>query len=80
MESELMADVSLDTQGLNCPLPILKTKKTLRDVPIGGTLEILATDPAAEADFKAFCRATGHELLEFDHLDEVFRFVIKRVK
>jgi TusA-related sulfurtransferase len=40
-----MADQTLDAKGLNCPLPILKARKALKDVPAGGTLEILATDP-----------------------------------
>ncbi len=75
-----MADLQLDTKGLNCPLPILKTKKSLKDVPVGGTIEILATDPAADADFQAFCRTTGHELLESGQDGEVYRFVIKRTK
>jgi len=75
-----MADLTLDTQGVNCPLPILKTKKIMKDVPVGGTLEILATDPAADADFQAFCRTTGHELLESTSDGEIFRFVIKRAK
>ena len=75
-----MADLVLDTQGLNCPLPILKTKKAIKDVPLGGTMEILATDPAADADFKAFCRSTGHELLEMSQAGEVYRFLIKRTK
>lgn len=73
-----MADHVLDTQGLNCPLPILKTKKALKDVPVGGTLEILATDPAADADFQAFCRTTGHELVENSRAGEIYRFVIRR--
>ena len=75
-----MADLLLDTKGLNCPLPILKTKKLIREVPIGGTLEVLATDPASAADFKAFCRSTGHLLLEASLTNEVFRFVIERTK
>ena len=75
-----MADLVLDTQGLNCPLPILKTKKTIKDVPLGGTLEVLATDPAADADFKAFCRSTGHLLLEASQSGTVYRFVIQRMK
>ena len=54
-----MADQVLDTKGLNCPLPILKTKKALKDVPAGGTLEILATDPGSVADFQACGRTTG---------------------
>jgi tRNA 2-thiouridine synthesizing protein A len=67
----------LDAKGLNCPLPILKAKKALKDVPSGGTLEVLATDPGAVADFGAFCRTTGNELVESSREGNVFRFVIK---
>ncbi len=75
-----MADLLLDTKGLNCPLPILKTKRSMKDVPVGGTIEILATDPAADADFQAFCRATGHELVESSQEGDIYRFVIRRAK
>ncbi|MCB1749970.1 MAG: sulfurtransferase TusA family protein [Gammaproteobacteria bacterium] len=75
-----MADLLLDTKGLNCPLPILKTKKAIKDVAVGGTIEILATDPAADADFQAFCRTTGHELIESAQDGDVYRFVIRRAK
>ena len=75
-----MADLLLDTKGLNCPLPILKTKKAMKDVPVGGTIEVLATDPAADADFKAFCRSTGHTLVEATQAGGVYRFVIQRTK
>ena len=61
-----MADKTLDAKGLNCPLPILKTKKMLNEVPAGGTLEVLATDPGSVADMASFCRTTGNELLELD--------------
>ena len=57
-----MADVVLDTKGLNCPLPILKAKKALKKMASGGLLEVHATDPGATADFEAFCRQTGCEL------------------
>lgn len=73
-----MSDRLLDTKGLVCPLPILKAKKAMADVPHGGTLEVLATDPGAIDDFKAFCRATGHTLMETSADGGVFRFVIKR--
>ena len=75
-----MADKSLDTKGLNCPLPILKAKKAMGDVPVGGTLEVLATDPGAVADFHAFCKAIGHTLVEESEAAGVYRFVIRRVK
>ena len=73
-----MADHTLDAKGLNCPLPILKARKALKEVPDGGTLEILATDPGAVADFEAFCRQTGNELLEHSEDDGIYRFLIKK--
>ena len=74
-----MADKTLDAKGLNCPLPILRAKKTLKEVPAGGTLEVLATDPGSVADFAAFCRTTGNELVESTASDGVYRFLIKHV-
>ena len=56
-----MADKTLDTKGLACPLPILKTKKVLSELPKGATLEVLATDPGSVPDFKAFCESTGNK-------------------
>jgi tRNA 2-thiouridine synthesizing protein A len=73
-----MADHLLDARGLNCPLPILKAKKALKDVPPGGTLEILATDPGAVADFQAFCRTTGVELVEHNEEGGVYRFLLRK--
>ncbi len=72
-----MADKVLDAKGLNCPLPILKTKKALKEVPAGGTLEVLSTDPGSVADFAAFCRTTGNQMVEETQDSGVYRFVIK---
>lgn len=72
-----MADKTLDAKGLNCPLPILKAKKAINEVPKGGTLEVLATDPGSVADFAAFCRTTGNTLVEQSDNGGVFRFLIK---
>ncbi|MCG6857619.1 MAG: sulfurtransferase TusA family protein [Salaquimonas sp.] len=74
-----MADQVLDVKGLNCPLPILRAKKTLKDMDMGATLEVLATDPGAVKDFEAFCRTTGNELVESDAGEGLYRFVIKRM-
>jgi len=74
-----MADKILDARNLLCPLPILKAKKAMADVPCGGTLEVLATDPGAVPDFKAFCEATGHKLLEQSEAGGIFSFLIQRV-
>lgn len=74
-----MADKILDARNLSCPIPILKTKRSLRDVEIGETLEVLATDPGSPDDFVAFAESTGNTLLE-QHSDAtgVFRFVLRR--
>ncbi|PHS27617.1 MAG: SirA family protein [Robiginitomaculum sp.] len=74
-----MADEVLDAKGLNCPLPILKAKKALTGLENGKILEVLSTDPGSVADFQAFCRATGNELVEHNIDGEIYRFLIKRV-
>ena len=74
-----MADATLDAKGLNCPLPILKAKKALKELANGQTLEILATDPGSVKDFEAFSRTTGNKLLETAEDGGVYRFVIERV-
>ncbi len=74
-----MADETLDAKGLNCPLPILKAKKALKGMDDGKVLEILSTDPGSIADFEAFCRTTGNELMEHAANDGVYTFLIKRV-
>ncbi|HXY98725.1 MAG TPA: sulfurtransferase TusA family protein [Stellaceae bacterium] len=73
-----MADQILDVKGLNCPLPILRARKALKDLPAGAILQVLATDPGAVKDFEAFCRTTGNELLESTVDGKVYSFVIKR--
>jgi len=72
-----MAEHLLDAKGLNCPLPILKAKKALKDVPTGEVLQVLSTDPGSVADFEAFCRTTGNELLESKTEEGVYSFLIK---
>lgn len=74
-----MADVLVDCKGLNCPLPILHAKKALKGLEGGQTAEVLATDPAAQKDFEAFCRTTGNELVSHSQDGNVLSFIIKKV-
>jgi tRNA 2-thiouridine synthesizing protein A len=71
-------DREVDARGLNCPLPILRTKKALNDMQSGQLIQILATDPASVRDFQAFARQTGNELVEQGERDGAFYFVLKR--
>ena len=68
----------LDTRGLNCPLPILKAKKTLAEMTSGQTLKVLATDPGSMRDFQAFAKQTGNELLEQSTSGDEFTIVLRR--
>jgi len=70
-------DKTLDARNLNCPLPILKAKKALSEVPKDGVLEVLATDPGSVADFEAFCKTTGNILVGSSQEAGVYRFLIK---
>ena len=71
-------DRELDVKGLNCPLPILRTKKALSEMSSGQVLRVLATDPGAVKDFQAFARQTGNQLLANAEIEQVFEFFFKR--
>lgn len=68
----------LDTKDMICPLPVLKARKALKSLPVGGVLEVHATDRAAHKDFPAFCAATGHILLSTETQGPVTIFRIEK--
>jgi tRNA 2-thiouridine synthesizing protein A len=71
-------DKELDARGLNCPLPILRTKKALAEPHSGQVLKVLATDPGAVKDFQTFSRQTGHELLSHSEERKEFTFFMRK--
>lgn len=71
-------DQECDARNLNCPLPILRCKKSLSELMPGETLKIMATDPSSVKDFQAFCKQTGHELRQTDKEEGLFTFYIKK--
>ena len=71
-------DQELDASGLNCPLPILRAKKTLAGMDTGQVLRIVATDPGSVKDFEAFSKQTGNELMESGEEGGKFVFRIKK--
>lgn len=70
----------LDCIGLYCPMPILKTKEAMDKLAIGQILEVLADDPAAEPDLKAWTKRTGQKILEIENTNESLRFLIQKIK
>lgn len=71
-------DREVDARGLNCPLPVLRTKKALNDMKSGEVVRITATDPGSVRDFEAFSRQTGNALLEHGEAGGTFWFLMKR--
>jgi tRNA 2-thiouridine synthesizing protein A len=71
-------DKELDARGLNCPLPILRAKKALAEIPSGQVLKILSTDPGSVKDFAAFAKQTGNELLSTAEAGGDFTFFMKK--
>jgi tRNA 2-thiouridine synthesizing protein A len=75
---DLEINKELDTRGLTCPLPILRTKKGLTDMLSGQILKVMATDPGAVRDFEAFARQTGNTLVHADTAGPEFIFYLKK--
>lgn len=71
----------IDTSGLSCPLPILKSKKALKKMDIGQILSIISTDHGSVKDIASWCRVTGQELMATeDDGNGVYTFLVKRLK
>ncbi len=71
-------DKEFDASGLSCPLPIVKTKKSLADMASGQVLRVLATDPGSVADMAAFTEQTGHQLVSSSQEGGKYVFLIKK--
>ncbi len=72
------ANQELDARGLNCPLPILRTKKVLKDLSTGDILKVRATDPGSVKDFEAYASQSGDELLEHSEEGGEYTFLLKK--
>ena len=68
----------LDTRGMNCPLPILKTRKALNLINRGEILEVTSSDPGSVKDIASFCTQTGNRLLSSNEADSSFVFLIEK--
>ena len=79
-EPQITSDETLDARGLNCPLPILKTKVILNRMQPGQVIYVQATDPHSVVDFEAYCARTDHELIRTNETNGLFEFYIRRAQ
>ncbi len=75
---QILHDVELDARGLNCPLPILRTKKALNTMSSGQILRILATDPGSVRDFQAFSKQTGNIIVGASESSGEYQFFLRK--
>ena len=79
MVEEIKVDKVMDLKGLPCPMPVVKVSKGIKEIDIGQVLEAATTDPGSLADFPAWAKTTGHEILKTDQDNGQIKFYIKRV-
>ena len=71
-------DQTLDTSGLCCPMPMVKTNKAIKAMEAGDVLRIVATDPATQQDIPSWCERNGHELVEAGREDDKYVYMVKK--
>lgn len=71
-------DSELNTNGMNCPLPILKTKKAIIGLDSGQVIKVTATDPGSVKDMESFCSQTGNTLVAQESEGQDFVFYIRK--
>ena len=77
---DITADLELDLKGLLCPLPMVKVSQNINNVPVGGVIRAVATDPGSMADIPAWAKSTGNEVVSAEKVGNEFVFLVKRVK
>lgn len=73
-------DATLDTFGLLCPMPSIKTAQKIKELKVGEVLEVLATDPGIREDMPAWCRATGNEYLGLEEREGEYRVYLRKLE
>jgi TusA-related sulfurtransferase len=80
MDTEVQIDRTLDCLGLFCPMPIVKTREAMKTMVTGQTLEMLADDPASDADMRSWAKRTGNELLAVTKDGAIYRFLVRKTR
>ncbi len=78
MSQQILVKEQLDTSGLNCPLPLLKTKQALTNLAAGEVLKVIATDAGSQRDFRSFAKLSGNELINTESKEGVYTFWLKK--
>jgi tRNA 2-thiouridine synthesizing protein A len=80
MAEDIKVDLELDLKGLLCPLPMVKVSQNIKNIPVGGVIRAVATDPGSLADIPSWARSTGNEVLKTEKEGKDLIFYVKRNK
>lgn len=80
MSDDIKVDVKMDLKGMACPMPVVKVSQQVKKMKIGEILEAETTDPGAHADFPAWAKSTGNEIVKIVKEEKSAKFYIKKVK
>lgn len=80
MSDEIKVDLELDLKGLLCPMPMVRVKQNIENVPVGGVIRAVATDAGSMADIPAWAKTTGNEIMSAEKVGGEYVFYVKRVK
>jgi tRNA 2-thiouridine synthesizing protein A len=78
MSEDINVNKVMDLKGLPCPMPVVKVSKGIKEVEVGQVIEAITTDPGSLADFPAWARTSGNEILKTDQSDGLIKFYIQR--
>ncbi|MFC1900393.1 sulfurtransferase TusA family protein [Chloroflexota bacterium] len=80
MAEDIKVDLELDLKGLLCPLPMVRVSQNISNVPVGGVIRAVATDPGSLADIPSWARTTGNEVIKTERQDKEIIFYVKRTQ
>jgi len=76
--SDVKVSKTLDLKGLACPMPVVKMSKGIKEVAVGEIVEAITTDPGSLADFPAWAKTSGNEIVKTDQSGDEIKFYVKR--
>jgi tRNA 2-thiouridine synthesizing protein A len=80
MADDIKVDLDLDLKGLLCPLPMVRVSQNIKNIPVGGVIRAVATDPGSLPDITSWARSTGNEVLKTEKEGKDIIFYVKRIK
>jgi tRNA 2-thiouridine synthesizing protein A len=80
MTEDVIADITIDIQGLLCPIPVVKINQAVKNAEVGQIIEATATDPGVLGDIPAWCRTSGNELVDINREGKLIRFRVRKLK